>query len=267
MIFGRQASKYYDLYSQVVINFNSTVIQATGLNPRQIFLRLMGEQVPCILLCSSLEEAKVIANIDSRLMSKIKAANNVVSIRFCFRRADKMQPLSFHVTSKIKSLHPYKKKKNPNANILGLSYTKKPPDDLITILGELLDVKANEKSRRQERIIIDERSASILGIKSQETELHAAGKKSRVILRDISFGGAKVFLLGGDKSIVGGEALLKIMVEEKQEFIDLPGTILRFEEVGERSDISAVAMKYIEEKIPLSYKIRINRLLQRRKEQ
>ena len=47
-----QLAKYYESYSEIEVSFNKQVIEYTGLNPYDVFMRVTGFPIPCIIYSS-----------------------------------------------------------------------------------------------------------------------------------------------------------------------------------------------------------------------
>ena len=60
---------------------------------------------------------------------------------------------------------------------VSLEFTQRPPDDLIQILGSLLEANSNAQRRKDERIVITPESMKKLGLDSRESA--AGGRGSR----------------------------------------------------------------------------------------
>ena len=220
-------------------------------------MRVTGFPIPCVIYSSSMIGAKALANLESEYFKKIRESNNKVSLRFSFKREDDTIPRTFFIASKATGFRPYNKM-NPKTNFVNLSYTQKPPDDLIEILGTLLDTNINSKKRKEHRIIIDDITLRMLGLKNWSTILRFQTKFQNAILRDLSFSRAKVLAAGPSGSFANKESVLQLSFSDLDTPLVLPGKIVRTEEVGERRDITSVALLSEEPQIPLEYKTRIN---------
>lgn len=239
------------------MSFNRQVIEYMGLITDQIFMRVLGAQFPCVLYSASMMEAKVVASLESLQFETLRSANNLVSLRFAFTRMGKSVPLSFFVTAKVTGFSPYNRKK-PNINFVNLTYTQRPPDDLIRILGQLLDINVNSKKRKEERISLDEITARKLGMDTKNAVVKIEGRSIKCIIRDLSFSGAKILInsLGG--SLQGKPIALELDFDDTDELITVPGRILRSENLKDREEIVTLAVQFEESGIPISYKTKIN---------
>lgn len=254
---SQQISGYYDQFGRIDVTFTKEVIRAVALFPRQVFLKCLGQQWPCVVYSSSMVGAKVIVNMNSALNERIKQANNLVSLRLSFLQRDKADPLSFYVSSRVAGASPYGEN-NPELNFLSLQYTTRPPDALIEILGELIDANANARNRKEERVIITTDSARKMALTGKEQSVVIEGIPRRCIVRDLSFSGAKIIIFGVAKFIVNKEAVLRLDLDEGKVSLGIGGTIVRFETVEGRNDIAAFALKFHEESVPMNYKMMIN---------
>ena len=260
LITSQQINKYYDLYKQVAVNFNKQIIQILGLLPKEVFLKCVGKHFPCIIYSASMVEAKVIANLRASSLQTIQQAGNSVSLRSSFKLSDKKEPLSFFISSKITGYNLYDKE-NSDLYFISLTYTQKPPDDLIALLGELLEANVNAKRRKEVRIDINPASIKGLSLDSRDATLCIESKPIKCIVRDLSFLGAKVLIFGTAKSLVNNNVVLQLSFSSQKDLIKLPGKVLRFEEVQDRKDIASAAILFEEDKIPLQYKMYINEYL------
>ncbi len=254
IITSQQILHYYETYGKIEVTFTKEVIQATQLIPRNVFLKCLGFQYPCILYSSSMVGAKILLNISPSLQQALRKANNVVYLRYCFQKNQKGDPLTFFVPAKVAGSSPYDKN-GGNLYFFSLTFTQKPADTLIEILGTLLDATLTSQKRKEERILITTETLKKLGISNKELAILIQGVPRKGILRDLSFGGAKVILLGLAKFIMNKEAVLRLEIEEPRQIIEIPGTIIRHEPVEGRRDISAFAIKFHEGKVPITYKL------------
>ncbi len=259
---SQQINRFYQQYKDVDVTFNKDVIRATGLVAKHIFLKFLGTQIPCIVFSSSLSGAKIISNITPETFERLRQANNQVSLRFSFQESDKIDPLAFFVASRITGFNPYNKER-PSLNFINLEFTQRPPDDLIAILGSLLEANVNSKKRKEERIQIDANSIRKLGLTSKAGQLRIGNIPRPCIVRDVSFSGAKVVVSGVAKFLLGKSCFLHLETTEQRAF-NLPAVIVRNEPVEGRKDLTAIALNFIEDQVPIEYKMLINEFLKGR---
>jgi hypothetical protein len=209
-----------------------------------------------VIYSSSFEGAKIVANVKSGLLGKLQQANNYVNLRFCFKNADSGNPVTFFVAARAAGFAPYGG--SQDVAMFTLQFTQRPPDDLIEIMGRLLDANVNSAKRREERILITVDSQRKLNILSKESAVFIQGVPRRCILRDISFSGAKLIMVGVSKFLVEKEAGLRIDFDDPRQSFLLKGKFVRSENVEGRKDLVALAILFDEPRIPMGYKMRIN---------
>ncbi len=254
---SQQITRYFEEYADTEVTFTRDVIKALRLHPKQVFLKCLGYQWPCIIYSSSMVGAKVIVNVRTTIRAVVKKANNLVSLRFSFIQPDKPDPLAFYVSARISGYTPYGQEK-PDLNFVTLSFTQRPADDLIEVLGRLIDANANAKKRREERILITADTLKKIGIAGKNTTLSIQGVPRKCILRDLSFSGAKVIVMGVAKFLLGKEAVLELELVDPDERISIAGKAIRFETVEGRTDIAALAINFDDNQVPVNYKLRLN---------
>ncbi|MBN1241099.1 MAG: PilZ domain-containing protein [Spirochaetales bacterium] len=264
---SQQIARYYETYKAIDVTFTKEVIKATGLQTPGVFLKCVGEQWPCVIYSTSFSGAKVLASARGSLADRIRKANNSVSLRFSFKFADKADPVSFFVSAKATGFAPYAQS-GGDLQFIMLEYTQRPPDDLLETLGRLLEANVNSARRRDERILVTPDNASKLQLVSKETVVLVQGVPRKCIVRDVSFSGAKLILVGLAKFLVGRDCLLRLEFHEPRETIDIPGKFVRYEDVEGRKDLAAVGVVFDSTGVPMSYKLHVNECLsqQRKKE-
>ena len=256
---NQQISNYYDFYRDKEIIFSKDILRSLRIDPRQIYIKCNGAQWPCIINSTSFQMAKIILGTKGGAFAQVtKKDAPPVSLRFCFIEQGN-EPLSFFISGKVTEVTPYMNSKE--LAIITLTYTQRPPDDLILKLGTLIEANINFKQRKEDRIVISEDSKHKLGIEKEETVIFIQNVPRRCILRDLSFSGAKVILLGLSKFIKDKEAVIRINFMDPFETVDIKGTVVAADFIEGRQDIVAASVKFDENQVPLSYKIHINNYL------
>jgi hypothetical protein len=263
IVTSQQLIQYYERYRETEVTFNTQVITATGLVPRNLYLRVLDRELPCTVFSSSMASARVIANVKANFFLDLKRPNTRLALRWCFKRQDKVEPMTFYVPCRVTGFTHFNVQK-PGVQMMTLVFTQKPPNDLIEILGGLLEANWNSQQRRAERIPITPENMKKLGMESRDATLHIGDTSRPCLLRDLSFIGAKVLSSGLTQSDSGRPASLNIAKGEQATDMTLQGTITRVEEVGGRRDIKAVAIEYARD-TPISYKLLINSFIASRK--
>ena len=251
----QKIATYYELFRAIDVSFSKEIIQVTGLVTNQVHLKCVGDFWPCVIQSSSFQGAKVVVNIKSDILQKLEKANNTVSLRFCFKVEEKGNPVTFFVNTKSAGHTSYGN--SEDVALFSLQYTQRPPDDLIEIMGRILDANVNSTKRREERILISPDSIRKMNI-SKEGSLFIQGVPRQCILRDISFSGVKVIMMGVAKFLADKELVVKIDFEEPKEFFTLKGKIINTEAVESRKELVLLDVIFEEDVLPMCYKVRVN---------
>ena len=259
VITSQKITVYYERYKAIDVTFSKEIIQVTGLMTQQVHLKCGSDFWPCVIYSSSFAGAKVVTNIKTGLLEKLNTVNNYVSLRYCFKLPEKVNPVIFFVSARVTSQTPYGNSKD--MVILNLQFTQRPPDDLIEIMGRLLDANVNSAKRREERITLTDETQRKLNIMAKESAVFIQGVPRRCIVRDISFSGAKIIMMGIAKFLVDKEMALRIDFEDPRESFILRGKFIRYENVEGKKELIALAMQFADNGVPMGYKIRINEYL------
>ena len=259
IVTSQQITKYYDQYRDTEITFTKDIIRAIGLDPRQIYVKCNNGQWPCIINSTSFQHAKIIVGTKGGAFQSLSNKDTTgINIRFCFFETEN-QLMSFFVAGRVTSIVPYMNSKD--LAIVTITFTQRPPDDLIEVIGRLLEANSNAIRRREERIILNEDSKRKLGLVKEEAIIMVQGVPRHCIVRDLSFSGAKIILLGLSQFLTNKPATLRLEFEDPDEVIQLNGAIVAAELIEGRKDIVAASMSFSEKMVPLSYKLHVNNYL------
>jgi uncharacterized protein YjbJ (UPF0337 family) len=256
LITSQKIATYYERYKAIDVTFTREIIQVTGLITQQVYLKCVSDFWPCVVYSTSFGGAKVVVNIQTGLVNKLQQANNMVSLRFCFKNAETGNPVTFFVACRVAGYSPYGG--SNDIALFTLIFTQRPPDDLIEIIGRVLDANVNSAKRKEERIILSPESIRKMGLLTKETAVFIQGVPRRCILRDISFSGAKLIMMGVAKFLVDREAALRVDFDDPRESFLLKGKFIRSETVEGRKELIALAIQFTDNTIPMGYKIRLN---------
>ena len=266
LVTGQQISNYYQQFGEVEVAFNKEVIRVTGLQPRSNLVKCKGAYWPCFVYSSSMRQAKIVANIKEDFHKKLKEANNLVSLQFTFMENEKSKPLILHISAKLSGIAKYGEESS-GLSLLTLTYTQRPSDDLIIILGRLLESNLNSQKRKEDRVIINDQVLRKMGLKSKNIIVIIDNIPRKALLRDLSFSGAKLIIAGVGKFLVNKAILIKLEEEETDAVFNLMGKVLRFEPIENRKDIASIAILFEENLIPIEYKLFFNDFLTRQRPQ
>lgn len=253
---SHQITHYYDYFRDKEIVFTKANLRSLKIDPRQIYVRCNGGQWPCIINSSSLQMAKIIIGTQSGAYAEMTKDKNItVSLKYCFIDQNN-QPIHFFVNCTILDIKNYQ-----NTNelaVVTLEFTQRPPDDLISRIGEFIEASENFINRKEERIVINSNSLRKLGMEKEESIVWIDNVPRRCILKDLSFSGAKIMLVGIPKFLVGKPINLKIDFYDTSESILVSGVIPRAEFLEGRQDISSVHISFNADTVPMTYKMHIN---------
>jgi hypothetical protein len=231
------------------------MIQVTGLQAKQIILKCGSDFFPCVVYSTSFVEAKIVAASKSGLTEKLKDSNNSVSIKFCFIVPTSGEQVVFLVPARITNTEPYEAASDMSG--FSLQFSQRPPDDLIEIVGRILEANVNYSKRKDERITINADILRKLRFSGKEVGVTIENVPRRCIMRDLSFTGARLITLGISKFLQDKRVVIKFDFAEPDESYSIEGKIVDAEQVVDRNDMVVANVMY-NETIPLAYKVRLS---------
>lgn len=252
----QQLNKYYDIYRDTEVTFTKDIIRALNIDPRQIFIKCKDGQWPCIINSTSFLGAKIIVGTQSPALKALADKENPnCQLKFYFNHFSG-DHITFFISARVEKIAPYAN--SQDMALVTIQYTQRPPDDHIEIFGRLLDANSNAVRRREERIIINDDSKRKLKIMKEETILSVQDVPRHCILRDVSFSGAKVIMVGIPHFLLNKDVALHLDFDEPMETVQIRGTIVSADPLEGKPNISTVSIKFDENMMPLSYKLHLN---------
>jgi hypothetical protein len=253
-------NKFYTDYSSREIAFNKSVIRITGLEPQKVFLKIKGEQWSCVIYSCSMKSAKVIANMDAQSFEAINKSKNNINLRLSFLPPEHKNSIVFFIPSHVDGYRNFNSK-NANTHLLSLSFTQKPPDDLIEILGKLILEKDNFEKRKDVRISLDGKIIWDFGLSSNRSVVIIDNIKRPAIIKNLSASGALIIMSCHPKFIMNKKAEIILPLIKNNLKLTIEGEIVRNENIEGRKDIFGIGINFDFEKIPMEYKQLINNYL------
>lgn len=255
---------YFSMYKDFKsVTFTKEVISALGLDVRQIYLKISNDSFPCIIYKVAFTNAEVLVSLDKDVLEKIKKAKETVYLRFYFVSPKKDAPIAFLVPSVITSWSIYDENKS-NLFFVHLSFLRTPPDDLIYLLGSLIDANKKFSVRKNERIDINPISIKRLGIRSKISFIKAKDCTIKSIIKDISLSGSKLIISSLSNLNMGDLCQVACDFEQEKHPFFITGKIVQMDELTPHK-LTSIALQYEDDAIPLNYKIYINEYLRKKK--
>jgi hypothetical protein len=259
VLLSQKISTYYERFKDIDVTFTKDMIQITGLLTQQIHLKCGNDFWPCVVYTASFSGAKVVANVKTGLLAKLQTTNNFVSLRLCFRPQGETNTVTFFVAARVMASAPYGN--SQDVNMFTIQFSNRPPDDFIEIMGRILDANVNSKKRKEDRIPLTPENIRKLNIVSTETVVFIEGVPRRCILRDLSFSGSKVIMLGVPRFLLEKEGAIRIEFNDPRESFTIKGKFVRAEAVEGKKEMVALGLKFDETAVPMGFKIRLNDML------
>jgi hypothetical protein len=236
-------NNYYDRFRNIEITFTKKIAEITKLLAEDVYLKCGNSQFPCIINSSSMESAQIIVSSTASFFENLRKNNQKVFLRFAFTRTDKATPLTFFIQSKVEGFTPLPERKN--LFFVRISYSQRPPDDLIGIIGSLIaEASSNIVKRKEERIVITPQVLKDLKIRDQRCSILFQNSKLLAILRDVSPSGAKIIIQGKGEVFLGKQIFLCIQFEGEKNPVTFTANVKRIEEIKERDDFTALGLEF-----------------------
>jgi len=254
---SQQLANYFKEFAETEVTFTKEVIRATRLNPSGVHLKCLGDQWQCVIYSSSMTSARIITNLQTSLNETLRKANNSISLRFSFSDSDKSNPIAFFVKAKSTGFTPYGKER-PDLYFANLTFAQHPPDDLILILGRMLEAKQNSKRRSEWRLPLSAAIVKKIGIVPERTSVTENQNRRRAVLRDVSFSGCKAVVAASSEALLNSNVIVNLTFQDPDESFEISANVCRADPVEGHESISVFGFHYDEEQVPMAYKLRIN---------
>jgi len=259
LVTSQRISILYDRFKDIDVTFTKEIIQVTGLLTQQIHLKCGNDFWPCVIYSASFGGAKVVANIKTGLLGKLQSTNNFVNLRCCFKPSGETNAVTFFIAGRVMASAPYGS--SQDVNMFTIQFSNRPPDDFIETIGRVLDANVNSSKRKDIRIPLTQDNLRKLNILSTESAVFIQGVPRRCILRDISFSGSKIIMMGVAKFLLDKEASIRIDFNDPREAFLMKGKFVRAENVEGKKEMIALGLAFDEAVVPMGFKIRLNEML------
>ena len=259
VLLSQKLSVYYERFKNIEVTFTKEIMQVTGLLTQQVHLKCGNDFWPCVVYNTSFENAKVVANIKTGLLGKLQQTNNFINLRFSFKPPGESNAVTFFVAGRVLASAPYGN--SQDVHMFTIQFSNRPPDDFIEIIGRVLDANVNSAKRKDDRIPLTADNLRKLNILTTESTVFIERVPRRCILRDLSFSGSKLIMMGVSKFLLEKDAALKIEFNDPKEAFLIQGKFVRAENVEGKKEMVALGLNFNEAIVPMGFKIRLNEML------
>lgn len=242
------------------VTYNREVANAMGFLPTGSTIKLLGRYFPCVVHSSSFEEAKVLLRFPRELRVDLETATKQAALNLVFFNSKLGKNEIFQMYGSFSVVQAQSPAEGPLSLFLTLAYSHRPHDSFLEIQGSYLNLQKEVHQRREERIPLNSQNLKDLGLASLNTLVTIDSIERKCLLREISFGGAKVILTGLGKFLLQKPFELQFHHLDKGRML-LPGQVTRTEEVEGHRELAVVGLKYHAEKLPVEYLQTVQRAL------
>jgi hypothetical protein len=250
----------YKNYADREIAFNNSVIKVSGLEPKQVYLKVKGEQWSCVLYSCSMQSAKIIVNMDPQGFEILKQAKNFVNLRLSFLPPDHKNSIVFFIPTHIEGYKNFSEN-HKNTYLMNLKFTHKPPEDLIEILGSIIKEKEEFDKRQDIRISLEGKIIYDMGLSSNRGLALVENSKRTCIIRNLSSNGAMILMNCSPDNLIDKNIKILMVVSGSKVPLAIDGVIKRSESIQGRDDIHGIGVAFSKEVIPIEYQKMLNTYL------
>ncbi|HAK45935.1 MAG TPA: hypothetical protein DCO79_08470 [Spirochaeta sp.] len=256
------SSKYIDIYEKYKydeITFSGTIIKSSGIVQRDLFLISGNSQWPCTILTASMTGVRVSVTLSVEEISKLSESSSV-QLHFSFMGLKPhFIPIAFSVPYRITELT-NTSSLSAATHMLTLAIAVPPPDFLIKLFGDLMNIQTLTTKRAETRVNINSNTAEELGLKSTHCRLKCGEVLQDCRLKDISLTGCQI-ILNSENQITNKRVILEVIFRDPDSITEIEGRVIRLVNIKESRDKASAGVLFEKARIPHEYTERIHKLL------
>lgn len=243
----------YNTHKEHNIAFNQNVVSRLGIIYDQVYLKCRDIKVPCAIYSSSMIRAKIIAKLDYSFLNNLRLACSFVTLRLNYIENGSKKETPFCIGSKILHFKKFSLDK-PDIYYITLEYVNRPPDELISILGNHILKQLYYQKRAVQRYILNPiitKNSNIM-----EQFLFKSGRGKKCILTEISLFSAKIIINGVDNEFLSGDSVLLLIKSAVVEGLgEMVGHIKEVEFLDVKERLYSLVIHFNQDLIPPLYKM------------
>lgn len=244
--------KVYERYQRTEVAYSAQVADVVGLAAAQCSLKFKGLELPCRLHAASFTEAKILITLPEQKLGALKDESAQALLRLVFRvdAAGRKEPVQLAGPVAITQV-----RRGPEGVLILLltqTFSHRPSDTFLEAQSTFLEMQAEIGRRREDRIPLNEQTLGILGLPEAQTLVHVDQVPRKCLIRELSFGGARVVLTGLAQFLNDKPALLELHFPETGKLCP-EGRVVRAEALGDHKGLAVLGLRFDEEKIPVAY--------------
>jgi hypothetical protein len=251
--------KLYKRFKYDELTFSETIRKSSGIIQKSVVLKAGDKSWPCTIISASMTGIKLTVKFTENNAALLKAQEQV-SVHFSFIGfKPQFIPLAFSVPYQL-SDEAAMVALDSATYLLTLSCQGKPPEFLIRILGELLNIHAVTTKRAEVRISVNRTTAADLKLKSLSAVLQFGETRKECTLRDLSFSGCQV-QLDNSAPLDKMKITLEILFQDPDTLCEIEGTVMRYSRMKGSTSSGTAGILFDSDLIPHEYTERLHSIL------
>jgi hypothetical protein len=247
---------YYEQFKAIDVVFSKEIIGITGLVTKMVNLKCFSDFFPCVIYSTTFEYARVVANRKSGILEKLETSNNVLSLRYCFKLPSSGEQVAFLVPARVLKSESYNG--SPEMSIFTLQFSQRPPDDLIEIMGRILEANYFYSKYKMNLFPVSPELLRKTRLANKDMAIvQSEGQNCACVIRQLGFGAAHLVAKGVPQSILDKTLTLRFDFEEPQESVAVEGICAQFEYASNQLDMAVMVIAF-GGAVPMTYKVRLS---------
>lgn len=242
--------EYYTKYLNTELNYQKGVMDSLGFQPKTAVLRIQGRVVPCILHSLSFAMAKLIIKLTDQQLKDLKSGSRLCVLKVSYQISGTSE--EFTLSGKFQPESLQRLGEDSYLVLLREDFNHRPPEGLIEVQGNYLKLKADSEARKTQRLALTEENLGYLGLRSAAGDMKIDHIPRKCLVKEVSFGGARVLIGGLAKFLDQREFDLSLDTLDRTPLV-LPGKIVRAEAVEGHRELSVLGLQYHADRVPVEY--------------
>ena len=242
----------YQEYLDTELTYAKDVAAGLGLLPAETSLKWQGELFPCVVHSSTFRAAKVLVRLSAIQWKALEFGSRITTMTLTFLQPKTGKKELFQFNGTLQVLQQNGAGQGEVSILLSVAFSHRPPEGFLQAHGSYLSLKKEANQRHEDRVPLNDEAKELLGLASLNTTVVIDHIERKCLMRELSFGGARVILTGVAPFLLEKPFTLAVPFTGRTS-IDISGKILRADAVDGHKGLAIIALGYHPDRVPVDY--------------
>jgi hypothetical protein len=242
----------YQEYLTTELTYTKDVAAGLGLLPNESTVKIQGLLFPCVVHSASFQSAKFLLRLKPEQWKVIQFGSKIATLTLVLLDSRRGKKELYQFNGSLQVLQKHTTPEGDFVFLAAVQFSHRPHEVFLQSHGSYLNLKKEAHQRQSDRILLTPENMGILELASLNTTVIIDKIERKCLLREVSYGGARVILTGVGQ-LLNDKPFDLTFPHLVLGNLAITGKITRAENMESHRGLAHVALSYSPGEVPVNY--------------